>query len=73
MLNSRTGHIGQWHVAVCNANIINYEYMWQGKARQNSTFQCMLVSVKNPQDYCIGEVRMAKKNKDPLDKAAEKF
>ena len=73
-LNSRTGPLAMWDVAVSLVRKEDYEYSWDGKPRKGQVFRCYLVSVLDPTKYCLGEVRKEKGvQANFLDKAESTF
>ena len=73
-LNSRTGPLAMWDVAVSLVRKEDYEYNWDGKPRKGQVFRCYLVSVLDPTKYCYGEVRKEKGvQANVLDKAESTF
>ena len=63
-LNKRSALFGAWTVVVRQARVEEYEYTWQSQKRTGKTFSCVLVSTQDPTEYCMGQMRFAKKNEN---------
>ena len=48
---------GEWSVIVFRPIEDTYEYTWQSKPRQGTTFLVTLVSAQDPTQYCQGQVK----------------
>ena len=53
---------GEWSVIVFRPIEDTYEYTWQSKPRQGTTFLVTLVSAQDPTQYCQGQVKKNAKN-----------
>ena len=60
-LNKRSAQFGAWTVVVRQARVEEYEYQWEGQKRTGKTFCCLLVSTRDPSEYCMGQMRFTKK------------
>ena len=61
-LNKRSGQFGAWAVVVQQAQVDTYEYKWDDKPRTGKTFSCTFVSSQDPTEYCMGQMKWAKKD-----------
>ena len=61
-LNKRSGQFGTWIVVIRQAQVDEYEYQWEGQKRNGKTFSCILVSIDDPCEYCIGQMKWTKKD-----------
>ena len=72
-LNKRSAQFGTWTVVVQQAQVEEYVYMWEGKKRTGRNLSCVLVSLDEPSEYCIGQMRWTSKTDDKFKKAVQKF
>ena len=47
--------------------------MWQGEARSGKTFNCLFVSVDNPTEYCMGQMKWTKRSENIFNSLPNKF
>ena len=63
-LTNRSAQIGAWAIVIRHAQVDVYEYKWDGKQRTGKTFTCTFVSLENPSEYCMGQMRYTKNNEN---------
>ena len=64
-LNKTSAKTGaSWIVAAWQPNIDKYEYAWKGKQRQGENLIVILVSPKDPKQYCQGQFKRNAKNEN---------
>ena len=69
-LNNTTAKLATWDIAIANAHVEEYSYPWQNTIRKGKAFRCMLVSIHDPSQYCIGEVKKVQNSPpDAIEKA----
>ena len=58
-------------VTSCGGSVMNfssevdeYEYQWDGKKRYGKSFSCVFVSVDDPSEYCMGQMRWTYKSEN---------
>ena len=57
MLTPKHGNVGKWDVCVAEPRVHTGTYMRNGNSKTFVYFECVLVSLKDPTQYCLGEVR----------------
>ena len=74
MLSHKTGHLGTWEVCIACPVLNNGEYKTtSGVMRSCISFECVLVSVQVPRQYCLGEVRTVKTSSLSPEQAETQF
>ena len=72
-MNKRSGQIGGWTIVVRQPFVDEYDYVWQGAARSGKMFNCLLVSVDTPTEYCMGQMKWTKRSENIFNSLPNKF
>jgi hypothetical protein len=72
LLNQETGQTGAYELKVIRAEMVEYEYSWQGKKITTKNVQVILQSHK-PEEYCLGVAKLQKKDGEELKKILGRF
>ena len=61
LLNQETGQTGAYELKVIRAEMVEYEYSWQGKKITTKKVQVILQFPK-PEEYCLRDATLQKKD-----------
>ena len=66
--------ISHWNsVTNLSSQVDEYEYQYEGKKRNGKSFVCIFVSVLDPCDYCMGQMRWNSKDANKFHSVVQKF
>ena len=66
--------ISQWNLVTnLPSQVEEYEYQYEGKKRSGTNFICVFVSVLDPCEYCMGQMRWATKDANKFHSVEQKF
>ena len=66
--------ISHWNLVTnLSSQVEEYEYQYDGKKRNGKHFNCVFVSVLDPCEYCMGQMRWATKDANKFHSVEQKF
>ena len=72
-LNKRSAQFGTWTVVVKEPFTEEYPYGKSNTTEKGKKFECILMSLDMPSEYCIGSIKLSKRNQPKFNTIVNKL